>query len=61
VWLSNLLEEMRLHGYTLQEAINVLDDDDFSFGEDTFEQRCELSEVAVIGGNASITLSDIFS
>lgn len=52
---------MRLHGYTLQEAINVLDDDDFSFGEDTFEQRCELSEVAVIGGNASITLSDIFS
>lgn len=61
VWLSNLLKEMRLHGYTLQEAIDVLDDDDFSFGEDTFEQRCELSEVAVIGGNDSITLSDIFS
>lgn len=59
-WLVEVFRIMRTTGCTLQDAIERLDNHEVSFDEHVHATGFEMSEVAVIGGNGSITLSQIF-
>lgn len=59
-WFADLISKMNDDSLTLEQAIIELDDKRVNFGKGSFIERYQMSEKAVIGGNSSIKLNEIF-
>ena len=59
-WFVKVLNHMSTNGSTLKDAIDEQNDRNVVYDPDVSGTWNELTDVAVIGGNPNITLSEIF-
>ena len=59
-WFVKVLNHMYMNGSTLKDAIDYQNDRNIVYDPAVSDTWNELTDVAVIGGNPNITLSEIF-